>query len=233
MRDGHVNWLCRLVAVLVMLFLVAPLVVIVLASFTPTALVTFPPQGFSLKWYANIFGSSTHFMDGLVKSLQIGIRRQKIHVGSIFQIGCYMPHVGDSQGNVFAGQVIVSGMLPCAIKKEFVYDQDVRQFAEQQTRRNVQAFYLQNTFSHIRGNVRKYALDAAGFGSAKGERAVLQCHIAVEGMFCRRVCNGPFQTGREKRHVGYNRFQNVRRDGDMRKSKAGARLPLFGFDAVR
>ena len=51
MRDGHVNWLCRLVAVLVMLFLVAPLVVIVLASFTPTALVTFPPQGFSLKWY--------------------------------------------------------------------------------------------------------------------------------------------------------------------------------------
>ena len=46
MRDGHVNWLCRLVAVLVMLFLVAPLVVIVLASFTPTALVTFPPQAF-------------------------------------------------------------------------------------------------------------------------------------------------------------------------------------------
>ena len=73
MRDGHVNWLCRLVAVLVMLFLVAPLVVIVLASFTPTALVTFPPQGFSLKWYANIFTSSTHFMDGLVKSLEIGI----------------------------------------------------------------------------------------------------------------------------------------------------------------
>ena len=73
MRDGHVNWLCRLVAVLVMLFLVAPLVVIVLASFTPTALVTFPPQGFSLKLYANIVTSSTHFMDGLVKSLEIGI----------------------------------------------------------------------------------------------------------------------------------------------------------------
>ena len=63
MRDGRVNWLCTLVAVLVMLFLVAPLIVIVLASFTPTALVTFPPQGFSLKWYANIFASSTHFME--------------------------------------------------------------------------------------------------------------------------------------------------------------------------
>ena len=60
-------------AILVMLFLLAPLVVIVIASFTPTALITFPPQGFSLKWYANIFGSSTHFMDGLVNSLKIGI----------------------------------------------------------------------------------------------------------------------------------------------------------------
>ena len=73
MRERRVNWLCTLVAILVMIFLVAPLVVIVIASFTPTALVTFPPQGFSLKWYANIFTSSTHFMDGLVKSLEIGL----------------------------------------------------------------------------------------------------------------------------------------------------------------
>ena len=73
MRERRVNWLCTLVAILVMIFLVGPLVVIVIASFTPTALVTFPPQGFSLKWYANIFTSSTHFMDGLVKSLEIGL----------------------------------------------------------------------------------------------------------------------------------------------------------------
>lgn len=73
MRENHVNWLCRLVAVLVMLFLLAPLLVIVIASFTPTALITFPPQGFSLKWYANIFSSSTHFMEGLLNSLKIGV----------------------------------------------------------------------------------------------------------------------------------------------------------------
>ena len=68
MREKDVNLPCRIFAILVMLFLLAPLVVIVIASFTPTALITFPPQGFSLKWYANIFGSSTHFMDGLVNS---------------------------------------------------------------------------------------------------------------------------------------------------------------------
>ena len=73
MREKDVSLPCRIFAILVMLFLLAPLVVIVIASFTPTALITFPPQGFSLKGYANIFGSSTHFMDGLVNSLKIGI----------------------------------------------------------------------------------------------------------------------------------------------------------------
>ena len=73
MGEKRTNWLCRLVAILVMLFLMAPLVVIIIASFTPTALITFPPQGFSLKWYANIFQSSNHFMSGLVNSLKIGL----------------------------------------------------------------------------------------------------------------------------------------------------------------
>ena len=73
MREKDVNPLCKIIAILVMLFLLAPLVVIVIVSFTPTALITFPPQGFSLKWYANIFTASTHFMEGLVNSLKIGI----------------------------------------------------------------------------------------------------------------------------------------------------------------
>ncbi len=73
MREKDVNPLCKAVAILVMVFLLAPLVVIVIVSFTPTALITFPPQGFSLKWYANIFTASTHFMEGLANSLKIGI----------------------------------------------------------------------------------------------------------------------------------------------------------------
>jgi putative spermidine/putrescine transport system permease protein len=73
MRERRVNWICTLTAVLVMLFLLAPLLVIILASFTPTPLVTFPPQGFSLKWYANVFSASNNFISGLGNSLKIGI----------------------------------------------------------------------------------------------------------------------------------------------------------------
>lgn len=73
MREKDVNPFCKVIAVLVMLFLLAPLIVIVIVSFTPTALITFPPQGFSLKWYANIFTASTHFIEGLANSLKIGI----------------------------------------------------------------------------------------------------------------------------------------------------------------
>ena len=42
MREKRVNIFCTIVAVLVMLFLIAPLVVIVIASFTRTAVVVFP-----------------------------------------------------------------------------------------------------------------------------------------------------------------------------------------------
>ncbi|NLU24646.1 MAG: ABC transporter permease [Clostridiales bacterium] len=73
MREKRTGWFSCLIAVLVMIFLLAPLVVIVIASFTPTAVVTFPPKGFSLAWYANIFHSSTHFMEGLGNSLKIGL----------------------------------------------------------------------------------------------------------------------------------------------------------------
>ncbi len=73
MDENRVNWFCRIMAALVMVFLLAPLVVIVIASFTPTAVITFPPKGFSLKWYANIFKASTHFMEGLGNSLKLGL----------------------------------------------------------------------------------------------------------------------------------------------------------------
>ncbi len=73
MRDGQVNLLCKIVAIMVMIFLVAPLIIIIVVSFTPTALITFPPQGFSLRWYVNIFAGNTKFISGLINSLQVGL----------------------------------------------------------------------------------------------------------------------------------------------------------------
>ena len=72
MRDGRVNIPCTVLAVAVMLFLMLPLVVVVVASFAPTEVIKFPPDGVSLKWYENIFSPANHFVDGLIKSLLVG-----------------------------------------------------------------------------------------------------------------------------------------------------------------
>ena len=73
MRDEKVGVFARVMTALVYVFLMAPLVVIIFASFSPTSLVTFPPKGFSLEWYANIFGTSTNFVTGFVNSIKVAV----------------------------------------------------------------------------------------------------------------------------------------------------------------
>lgn len=58
MRTDPFTLATRAITVLVVVFLVAPLVVIVGASFTAGGFMAFPPQGLSLKWYGELFGSS-------------------------------------------------------------------------------------------------------------------------------------------------------------------------------
>jgi putative spermidine/putrescine transport system permease protein len=53
-------------------FLLLPLVIVVLASFNAGELLTFPPQGFSLRWYAHFF-NSTPFMGALYFSLRLAV----------------------------------------------------------------------------------------------------------------------------------------------------------------
>lgn len=74
MREEKVNIFCRIAAVLVMIFLVLPLFVVIVVSFTPTTVMTFPPEGFSLRWYQNAFTSTNmHFLEGLGNSLKIAL----------------------------------------------------------------------------------------------------------------------------------------------------------------
>lgn len=73
MSDNRVGWLSKIVTILVFIFLLAPLLVVILASFSPTPLVTFPPQGISLKWYGNIFTSTTNFLDGFINSIKVSV----------------------------------------------------------------------------------------------------------------------------------------------------------------
>lgn len=53
-------------------FLLLPIVVIVGSSFGTTSYLSFPPQGFTLKWYHEVF-SLTEFIDPLKMSIQLGL----------------------------------------------------------------------------------------------------------------------------------------------------------------
>jgi putative spermidine/putrescine transport system permease protein len=52
------RYLPRAAAGLVLLFLVAPLAVLVVSSFNSTASLAFPPSGFSFRWYSEVLSSS-------------------------------------------------------------------------------------------------------------------------------------------------------------------------------
>lgn len=62
----------KIFAFLVYFFLLAPLVIILFASFGPDKALTFPPRGFSLKWMANIFKIEM-FRKTLLISMQISV----------------------------------------------------------------------------------------------------------------------------------------------------------------
>lgn len=71
MREERVSMLAKIVTAAVYAFLMAPLIVVIFASFSPTSLVTFPPKGFSLEWYRNIFSSSANFVSGFFNSIKV------------------------------------------------------------------------------------------------------------------------------------------------------------------
>lgn len=60
----------KIISILVYIFLAAPLIIVILASFSPTAYLKFPPNEFSLKWYSNIF-NSYGFVEGFINSMML------------------------------------------------------------------------------------------------------------------------------------------------------------------
>lgn len=60
----------RLVVLALVAFMTLPTVVVVAVSFNPTAILSFPPTGFSLRWYANVLGYP-QFQRAAVNSLLV------------------------------------------------------------------------------------------------------------------------------------------------------------------
>jgi putative spermidine/putrescine transport system permease protein len=69
MRGAAFHWT---VAALVALFLAAPSLVILGASFTSGAIVTFPPDGFSLQWYERVLGAA-NLRAAFMRSLWVAV----------------------------------------------------------------------------------------------------------------------------------------------------------------
>jgi putative spermidine/putrescine transport system permease protein len=66
------KWLLYLLCAIIFLFLILPIFVIIPISFSSARFLQFPPQGFSLQWYADYFGSR-NWISATLLSFKVGI----------------------------------------------------------------------------------------------------------------------------------------------------------------
>lgn len=68
---GFMRVLTPTFAVVMYLFLLAPIVIVIVMSFNSALYLSFPPQGFSIRWYGRYF-SDPIYIDSSLKSLLVG-----------------------------------------------------------------------------------------------------------------------------------------------------------------
>lgn len=83
------RWLGRLVITAIVVYLLAPTLVVLLFSIYPSAYLTFPPHGFTFKWYHHAFAQHDLFLDPLVTSLLLGLASSAIAtvLGTVAALG--------------------------------------------------------------------------------------------------------------------------------------------------
>lgn len=69
---GRAHPLVAVIGALTFVFLVGPLVIVIGASLSETTWLAFPPQGLSLRWFANVF-ETTAFRTTALVSLQVAV----------------------------------------------------------------------------------------------------------------------------------------------------------------
>lgn len=65
-------WFLLLFTIIGVIYMLAPIVIVVINSFNSVAYNVFPPEGFSLKWYVNLLQQST-FLGAAIKSIVLGV----------------------------------------------------------------------------------------------------------------------------------------------------------------
>lgn len=83
------KWAGRAVIAAIVVYLLAPTLVVVLFSFYPSAYMTFPPHGFTLKWYEQALAQHDLFLHPLATSAVLGITSAAIAtiVGALAALG--------------------------------------------------------------------------------------------------------------------------------------------------
>lgn len=72
MTDAPVPLWLRIIAALLFAFLLVPVAVVVLASFSSTAYLTVPPQGMTLRWFAKVL-QNPDYVAAIVLSLKLAV----------------------------------------------------------------------------------------------------------------------------------------------------------------
>ena len=72
MNDQPLHWSLRVAAGGVIIFLMLPVFVVVFASFSATAYLTIPPQGWTLHWFAQVLSDPT-YLSAIAFSLELAI----------------------------------------------------------------------------------------------------------------------------------------------------------------
>lgn len=92
-------------------FLLLPLAIVVLASFNAGELLTFPPQGFSLRWYAHFFNSQP-FMTSLFFSLRLAAAAMVISTLLGTAAALYVVRFGEIWRNTLRLMIVAPLLLP-------------------------------------------------------------------------------------------------------------------------
>lgn len=89
---------------LIVVYLIAPMIIVLIISFSSAPFLTFPPPGFSLQWYRKLFGDAA-WLDALITSVQI-----MLPTGTIATVLGTAAAFGIARGR-FPGASIVSSFL--------------------------------------------------------------------------------------------------------------------------
>lgn len=112
MREKHYG--LGFFSLLVFIFLLGPLLIISVTSFEPGTVLKFPPQGFSLRWYENIFEVDlfmSTFKTSIVVSLLGNILALLIGMPAAYALSRFSFRGKDALNALFLSPLLIPGIV--------------------------------------------------------------------------------------------------------------------------